>query len=108
MDFHDFQNIHFYPTVFAQSLALEGMSSFLAPELMAIAMARGCRFLEVPIPFIPRKGDLMASRKNKAYRLVARASRSSRPLNNVSNSRSNSSAQGAPKAWSLLSMTRAR
>ena len=55
MDFHDFQNIHFYPTAVAQSFTLEGNSSFLAPELMARAMTRGCRFLEVPIPFIPRK-----------------------------------------------------
>ncbi len=54
MDFHDFQNIHFYPTAVAQSFTLEGNSSFLAPELMARAMTRGCRFLEVPIPFIPR------------------------------------------------------
>jgi glycosyltransferase involved in cell wall biosynthesis len=56
MDFHDFQNIHFYPTSLVQSFTLQGDSSFLAPELMARAMARGCRFLEVPIPFIPRSG----------------------------------------------------
>ncbi len=55
MDFHDFQNIHLYPTSVAQSFTLEGNSSFLAPELMAKAMTRGCRFLEVPIPFIPRR-----------------------------------------------------
>ncbi|HVN30836.1 MAG TPA: glycosyltransferase family 2 protein [Thermoanaerobaculaceae bacterium] len=56
MDFHDFQNIQFYPTALAQSFSLEGESSFLAPEMLARAMARGCRFLEVPIHFIPRSG----------------------------------------------------
>lgn len=56
MDFDDFQNIHFYPTAVAQSFKLEGESSFLAPELLARAMAHGCRFLEVPIHFIPRSG----------------------------------------------------
>ena len=56
MDFQDFQNIHFYPTAMAQSFTLEGESSFMAPELLARAMGHGCRFLEVPIAFIPRKG----------------------------------------------------
>jgi glycosyltransferase involved in cell wall biosynthesis len=56
MDFQDFQNIHFYPTAVAQSFTLEGESSFMAPELLARAMGHGCRFLEVPIAFIPRKG----------------------------------------------------
>jgi glycosyltransferase involved in cell wall biosynthesis len=54
MEFQDFQNIHFYPTAVAQSFTLEGNSSFLAPELLARAMEHGCRFLEVPITFIPR------------------------------------------------------
>jgi glycosyltransferase involved in cell wall biosynthesis len=56
MGFEDFQNIHFYPTAVAQSFRLEGQSSFLAPELLARAMAKGCRFIEVPIHFIPRGG----------------------------------------------------
>ena len=56
MDFQDFQNIHFYPTKVAQSFTLEGESSFMAPELLARAMGHGCRFLEVPIAFIPRQG----------------------------------------------------
>ena len=54
MEFHDFQNIHFYRTALLQGFPLEGESSFLAPEMMARALASGCRFLEVPIPFIPR------------------------------------------------------
>jgi len=54
MEFHDFQNIHFYRTALLQGFTLEGESSFLAPEMMARALASGCRFLEVPIPFIPR------------------------------------------------------
>src|SRR5262249_47055679 len=31
-------------------------SSFMAPELLARAMGHGCRFIEVPIAFIPRTG----------------------------------------------------
>jgi hypothetical protein len=54
MDFHDFQNVHFYQTASLQGLALDGESSFLAPEMMAKMLERGCRFLEVPIPFVPR------------------------------------------------------
>jgi glycosyltransferase involved in cell wall biosynthesis len=54
MDFHDFQNIQFYPTTLLQGLKLEGESSFLAPEMMAKTLARGYQFLEVPIPFIRR------------------------------------------------------
>jgi glycosyltransferase involved in cell wall biosynthesis len=54
MGFHDFQNIHFYRTSLLQSFTLEGESSFLAPEMLARAFVHGCRFLEVPIPFIPR------------------------------------------------------
>ncbi len=56
MDFQDFQNIHFYPTAVAQSFTLQGESSFMAPELLARAMGHGCRFIEVPIAFIPRRG----------------------------------------------------
>jgi len=54
MNFHDFQNIHFYPTALLHSFTLEGDSSFLAPEMMAKSIAKGCRFLEVPIPFMRR------------------------------------------------------
>jgi glycosyltransferase involved in cell wall biosynthesis len=66
MDFHDFQNIQFYRTAALQSLSLDGESSFLAAEMMAKTLARGGRFLEVPIPFIPRtageaKGTRVAS-----------------------------------------------
>jgi len=53
--FHDFQNVTFYPTALAQSSSLEGKSSFVNPELLIKTHARGVRFLEVPIPFIPRQ-----------------------------------------------------
>ncbi|MFZ2088599.1 MAG: glycosyltransferase family 2 protein [Desulfobaccales bacterium] len=53
--FHDFQNITFYTTALVQSLTLVGKSSFVNPELLLKAHARGARFLEVPIRFIPRQ-----------------------------------------------------
>ncbi len=71
MDFQDFQNIHFYPTAVAQSFTLQGNSSFLAPELLARAMGHGCRFLEVPIFFIPRKGGEAKGTKLRSIVRVA-------------------------------------
>jgi glycosyltransferase involved in cell wall biosynthesis len=53
--FHDFQNITFYPTALAQSLTMVGKTSFVNPEFLLKAHARGARFLEVPIGFIPRQ-----------------------------------------------------
>src|SRR5262244_307411 len=71
MDFHDFQNIQFYPTALLQGFPLEGESSFLAPEMMARALAHGCRFLEVPIPFIPRSaGEAKGTRLRSIFRSV--------------------------------------
>lgn len=71
MDFHDFQNIQFYPTAALQSLSLDGESSFLAPEMMAKMLARGCRFLEVPIPFISRTaGEAKGTRLRSILRSV--------------------------------------
>lgn len=52
--FHDFQNVTFYPTKFAQSLDLEATTPFLNPEMLIKAYYRGARFIEVPINFIPR------------------------------------------------------
>ena len=55
VQFHDLQNVTFYPTDLVQSLTLVGKSSFANPELLIKTYARGARFLEVPIPFIPRQ-----------------------------------------------------
>lgn len=55
VNFHDFQNITFYPTALVQSLTLKGKSSFLNPELLIKTHALGVRFLEVPIHFVPRQ-----------------------------------------------------
>lgn len=55
IDFHDYQNIGFLPTALVQSFALQGNTSFLGPELLSRAYGRGLRFLEVPIPFLPRR-----------------------------------------------------
>ena len=58
LNFHDVQCIGFYPTKLVHSLNLKGKSSFLGPEIMAKSLAKGMRFIEVPINFIPRtKGE---------------------------------------------------
>jgi glycosyltransferase involved in cell wall biosynthesis len=53
--FHDMQNVTFYPTEIAQSLNLQSTTSFANPEGLIKAKARGLRFLEVPIGFLPRE-----------------------------------------------------
>lgn len=71
LPFSDYQNIHFYPTALLQSFRLEGNSSFLNPEMLTNAYARGCRFIEVPITFIPRNAGKAKGTKPKAiYRSV--------------------------------------
>jgi glycosyltransferase involved in cell wall biosynthesis len=52
--FQDFQNVTFYPTKLLQSVDLKGDSSFLNPECLLRTYEKGARFIEVPIPFIPR------------------------------------------------------
>ncbi|CAA7619070.1 hypothetical protein MTBLM5_30004 [Magnetospirillum sp. LM-5] len=52
--FHDFQNVTFYPTKLVQGLTLTATSAFINPELLLRSYATGARFIEVPIPFIPR------------------------------------------------------
>jgi hypothetical protein len=52
--FHDLQNVTFYPTKLVQDLELVGDSAFVNPELLLKTHAKGVRFIEVPIPFIPR------------------------------------------------------
>lgn len=72
VEFHDFQNVTFYPTALAQSLNLVGTSSFINPELLIKTHALGARFLEVPIGFIPRqKGEA----KGTKWKTVVRSLR---------------------------------
>jgi glycosyltransferase involved in cell wall biosynthesis len=61
--FHDFQNITFYPTALAQSLTIVGKTSFVNPEFLLKAHARGAHFLEVPIGFIPRQAGVAKGTK---------------------------------------------
>jgi hypothetical protein len=56
--FHDFQNVTFYPTKLLQSVDLGGNSSFVNPECLLRTYEKGARFIEVPIPFIPRSTGL--------------------------------------------------
>jgi glycosyltransferase involved in cell wall biosynthesis len=53
--FHDMQNVTFYPTRIAHSLDLQSTTAFANPEGLIKAKARGLRFLEVPIGFLPRE-----------------------------------------------------
>jgi glycosyltransferase involved in cell wall biosynthesis len=72
VNFHDFQNVTFYPTALAQSSTLLGKSSFINPELLIKTHARGARFIEVPIGFIPRqKGEA----KGTKWKTVVRSLR---------------------------------
>jgi len=52
--FHDFQNVTFYPRSMVQTMSLHGKTSFINPELLIRAYSAGAKFIEVPIPFIPR------------------------------------------------------
>jgi glycosyltransferase involved in cell wall biosynthesis len=63
VNFHDFQNITFYPTALVQSLTLVGKSSFINPELLIKVHTLGARFLEVPIGFIPRQAGIAKGTK---------------------------------------------
>jgi glycosyltransferase involved in cell wall biosynthesis len=61
--FHDFQNVTIYPTKFVQALQIVGETSFINPELLLKTYARGIRFIEVPIRFIPRtQGEAKGTR----------------------------------------------
>lgn len=53
--FHDFQNITLYPRSLIQSVDLAGDSSFINPECLLRTYERDVRYIEVPIPFLPRK-----------------------------------------------------
>jgi hypothetical protein len=69
--FHDFQNVTFYPTALVQSLTLVGKSSFVNPEMLLKAHARGAQFIEVPIGFIPRQaGEAKGTKMRTILRSV--------------------------------------
>jgi glycosyltransferase involved in cell wall biosynthesis len=71
VDFHDFQNVTFYPITMAQAVTLLGRSSFVNPELLIKVHALGARFLEVPIGFIPRqKGEAKGTKWKTVVRSV--------------------------------------
>lgn len=58
LPFHDFQNVTLYPTHLIQLQDLSGDSSFLNPECLFRTYQTGARFIEVPIPFVPRSGGV--------------------------------------------------
>jgi glycosyltransferase involved in cell wall biosynthesis len=64
--FHDFQNITFYPTRFAQALPLVGRSSFTNPEMLFKSYYQGARFIEVPIRFLPRTQGISKGTRPRA------------------------------------------
>jgi len=66
VNFHDFQNVTFYPTKLAQSHELVGRSAFVNPELLIRSHAAGARFIEVPIPFKRRQTGKAKGTKLKA------------------------------------------
>jgi glycosyltransferase involved in cell wall biosynthesis len=51
----DYQNITVYPTRLLQGLHLESNSAFTSPEMLLKAWWKGATFLEVPVPFRPRR-----------------------------------------------------
>lgn len=66
LNFHDFQNITFYPRQLVQSLDLVGTSAFVNPEMLIKAHATGASFIEVPIRFLPRQKGQAKGIKPKA------------------------------------------
>jgi glycosyltransferase involved in cell wall biosynthesis len=69
--FHDFQNVQIYPLRLVHAFTLTGSSSFLAPELLFRSYQAGMTFMEVPIPFIPRKvGHAKGARPRALIRAI--------------------------------------
>jgi hypothetical protein len=66
LEFHDFQNVTFYPTKLLQRCELGGFSSFVNPECLIRTAERGARFIEVPIAFIPRQAGTAKGASLKA------------------------------------------
>jgi hypothetical protein len=76
VDFHDFQNVTFYPTSLAQKLQLAGRSSFVNPEMLLKSYYQGARFIEVPIRFLPRtRGIAKGTRPISVMRSIADTAR---------------------------------
>ena len=71
LNFHDFQNITFYKTKTVQRLPLEGVSSFINPELLIRSFINGATVIEVPISFIKRTlGDAKGTKFKTIVRSV--------------------------------------
>lgn len=69
--FQDFQNITFYPSKLIQSIDLKGDSSFLNPECLLKTYEKGARFIEVPIPFLPRTaGEAKGTKLTSIFRSI--------------------------------------
>ncbi len=62
----DFQNIGFYPTRLVQSHKIEGISSFLNPEMLIKSHWLGASIVEVPISFLPRQAGEAKGTRIKA------------------------------------------
>ena len=71
VQFQDFQNVTFYPTKALQAVELTGDSSFVNPECLLRVYETGARFIEVPIPFVPRSaGEAKGTRITAICRSV--------------------------------------
>lgn len=69
--FHDFQNVTIYRTEQLQACKLTGNSSFINPECLFRVYEQGARFIEVPIPFIPRStGEAKGTKLSSILRSV--------------------------------------
>lgn len=67
----DFQNVTFYKSAFVKTLKLHSVTGFSNPELLIRAFARGARFLEVPIRFLPRDtGEAKGTRLGTVVRSI--------------------------------------
>ena len=70
--FHDFQNVTLYPTKLVQGFPMRARSSFVNPEFLIRSYAAGCRFIEVPIPFIKRSvGEPKGTKLSNILRSIA-------------------------------------
>jgi len=56
--FHDFQSLMIFPREWLQAQPLRGRTSFLGPEMLARSYWAGKTFIEVPVPFLKRKGGV--------------------------------------------------
>ena len=56
--FHDFQSLMIFPRDWLQQMPMRGRTSFLGPEMLARSYWAGKTFIEVPVPFLKRKGGV--------------------------------------------------